>query len=170
MKTEYKPWAFLEEYKGKVFNGEWPTLTEMFKISVSRHGERPCFTIFEPDRISLNYNESLKIIEALARWLHSKGIRKGDKVAVSGKNSPEWTIAYLGILFAGATVVPIDYQLKIEETDLLIKTAEAKILFVDEEKHPHYIQNPGGLSEIVSLKKGMGLYIYDLDGPEAAIE
>jgi long-chain acyl-CoA synthetase len=170
MSKEYIPWAFLEEFRGKSFKGEWPTLPEMFRISVLRHGERACFTVFEPDRVSLTYNESLKLIQAVARWLYSKGIRKGDKVAVTGKNSPEWCVAYLGIVFAGATVVPIDYNLKNEEIDLLMKTARAKILFVDEEKHSHYSQNAGELAEIVSLKKGVGLYAYDLDGPEADIE
>jgi long-chain acyl-CoA synthetase len=165
-----KPWAFLKEYRGKAFSGEWPTLPEMYKITVSRYGERPCFTIYEPDRISLNYNEALKLIEAGARWLHSKGIRKGDRVAVSGKNAPEWTVAYLAILFAGGVVVPIDYQLKNDEIDLLIKTSGARILFVDEEKHEYYLQNPGSLETIGSLKGGLGKYIYDLDGPAAEID
>ena len=165
-----KPWAFLEDFRGKAFSGEWPTLSEMFRITVSRYPERPCFTVFEPDRISLNYTESLKLIEAVARWLNSKGIRRGDHVAVTGKNAPEWAIAYLGILFAGATVVPIDYQLKNEETDLLLKTAGVKILFVDEEKFPYFTESKGELTEIISLKKGLATYIYDLDGPQANIE
>jgi len=165
-----KPWAFLKDYRGKAFSGEWPTLPEMFRITVSRYPQRSCFTIYEPDRISLNYTEALRRVEALARWLRSKGIRKGDRLAVTGKNSPEWTVAYLGILFAGAIVVPIDYQLKVEETDLLIKTAEAKILFVDEEKHNRYAQSPGKMTAVISLKEGVGTYIYDLDGPEADIE
>ncbi|MCL2175198.1 MAG: AMP-binding protein [Treponema sp.] len=165
-----KPWEFLKDYKGKAFSGEWPTLPEMYKITVSRFPERRCFTIFEPDRITLNYTESLKLIEAVARWLHSKGIRKGDRVAVTGKNAPEWTVAYLGILFAGGVVVPIDYQLRNEETDLLIKTSGAAVLFVDEEKHDYYTRKPEGLKEVISLRKGIGTYIYDLDGPQAQIE
>ncbi|MDR0301820.1 MAG: AMP-binding protein [Treponema sp.] len=165
-----KPWEFLKEYRGKAFNGEWPTLPEMYKITVSRYPERACFTIYEPDRISLNYTEALKIIEAIARWLYSKGIRRGDRVAVSGKNAPEWTVAYLAILFAGGVVVPIDYQLKNEEIDLLIKTSGARILFIDEEKHDYYMQNPGGVNTVLSLKKGKGTYIYDLDGPQEEIE
>jgi long-chain acyl-CoA synthetase len=90
-------------------------------------------------------------------------------VAVTGKNSPEWTVAYLGIVFAGAVVVPIDYQLKNEETDLLIKTAHARILFVDEEKFGLY-QGSDKVSQVISLKKGVGTYVYDLDGPAAEIE
>jgi len=163
-------WKFLDDYRGKSFTGKWPTVPEMFKITVDRYSERPCFTIYEPDRISLNYAESLKLIEAIARWLHSKGIRRGDKIALTGKNAPEWTIAYLGILFAGAVVVPIDYQLKNEETDTLIKASQSRILFVDEEKYNRYANNQKSLEAVVSLKKGLGQYIYDLDGPEANIE
>jgi len=170
MNETLTPWAFLDEFRGKDFKGVWPTLPELFRITVSRHGQRQCFTVFEPDRVSLNYIESLALIKAVARWLYSKGIRKGDKVALTGKNSPEWAVSYLGIVFAGAVVVPIDYQLKSEETDLLIRTARAKILFVDEEKHVHFKENPKDLTEIVSLKKGVGQYVYDLDGPEAPIE
>ncbi|MDR2393922.1 MAG: AMP-binding protein [Treponema sp.] len=166
----YTPWAFLNEFRGIAFKGLWPTLPEMFRITLSRYGERSCFTIYEPDRISLTYRESFHIISALARWLHSQGIHQGDTVAVSGKNSPEWAIAYLGILFAGAIVVPIDYQLKNEEIDLLLRTAKAKILFVDEEKYPFFMSNPGALTGIVSLKKGISPYLYELDGPEANIE
>jgi long-chain acyl-CoA synthetase len=141
----------------------------MYRIIVSLHGGRACFTVYEPDRISLSYSESLKLIEAVARWLHSRGIRRGDKVAVTGKNSPEWAVAYLGIVFAGAVVVPVDYQLKNEESDLLIKTAGAKILFVDEEKYDHY-RGLGLPGDLVSLKKGVGTYIYELDGPAGEIE
>ena len=163
-----KPWAFLDEYRGKAFLGEWPTLPEMFRITASRYPERPCFTIYEPDRTSLSYTEALRLVEAIALWLHGKGIRRGDRVALTGKNSPEWTLAYLGILFAGAVVVPIDCQLKSEESDLLIKTAGAKIIFVDEDKHDYYTQSPGGLEAAVSLKKGLGTYIYDLGGSDGA--
>ncbi|AEJ20875.1 AMP-dependent synthetase/ligase [Gracilinema caldarium] len=170
MNTATTPWAFLDKYRGTYFNGEWPTLPEMFRITVQRYGERPCFTIYEGDeRISLTYNEALTKIEAVSRWLHAQGIRKGDKVAVTGKNSPEWTVAYLGILFAGATVVPIDYQLKTDEIELLLRTADVAILFVDEEKHNHFVEQPGQLTTIISLKKGVGTYIYDLDGPQTEI-
>jgi long-chain acyl-CoA synthetase len=76
--SDVTPWAFLEEYRGKFFTGEWPTLPEMYRIIVARYGERSCFTVFEPDRVTLTYNQALAKIEALARWLHSQGIRKGD--------------------------------------------------------------------------------------------
>ena len=163
-----KPWAFLDEYRGKFFQSQWPSLTELFTITCNRYGDSPCFTVYEPDRISLTYNESMAKVKAVARWLHSKGIRKGDKVALTGKNSPEWAVSYLGILFSGAVVVPLDYQLKNEEIHLLLKTSHARILFVDEEKYDHFAG--AELETIISLKKGIGTYVYDLDGPEAEIE
>lgn len=163
------PWKFLDEYRGKMFNGLWPTFPEMFRITVSRYGERPCFTIYDPDRTSLTYNEALKKVEAVARWLHSKGVKKGAHIGLTGKNLPEWTVAYLGILFAGGVVVPIDQQLKIDEIDLLLKTARVSMLFTDEEKHDYYSKS-SFIKELISLHKGTGNYIYDLDGPEAAIE
>jgi len=164
-----KPWEFLNEYRGKSFTGLWPTLPEMFRITVSRYPERSCFTIYDPDRISLNYSEALKKIEAVARWLHSKGIRRGDRVALTSKNLPEWTVAYLAVLFAGGVIVPIDYQLKNEETDSLLKASGARILFVDEEKYEYYASKPVNLEEVISVKKGLGTYIYDLDGPMTEI-
>lgn len=180
MSSKYIPWAFLDNFRIKdtkepttdkpTFRGAWPTLPEMYRITVYRYGSRPCFTVFEPDRVTLTYKEALVRIQAVARWLYSKGVRKGDKVVVTGKNSPEWAVAYLGVLFAGATVVPLDYQIKNDETDALIKASHAKMLFVDEEKHSYYIQHPGILREIVSLKNGVGNYIYTLDGPQAEIE
>jgi long-chain acyl-CoA synthetase len=173
MKKEREAYAYLEEHRGKDFSGEWPTLVEMLRITVKRHPKRPCFTIYEPDRISLNYEEALAKIEAVARWLHSKGVRKGDKVALTGKNAPEWTVAYLGILFAGAVIVPIDAQLHFDECVNLIKVAGAKILFADEEKYEKFVAEKGGsggvVEEIVSLNKGLGTYLYDIDGPQADI-
>ncbi|MHC6202817.1 AMP-dependent synthetase/ligase [Breznakiellaceae bacterium SP9] len=168
--SEKTPWAFLDDFRGKLFEGTWPTLPEMFRITTLRFGERPCFTIYEPDRKSLSYRQALAIIEAVARYLYQAGIRKGDAIALTGKNSPEWTVAYLGIVFAGGTVVPIDHQLTHEELAGILQAANAKMLFVDEEKHDYYTANPGGLSKILSLKQGLGDYVYELDGPQAPIE
>ena len=47
---ERTPWKFLDEYRGKVFKGTWPTLPELFSITVSRHPDRACFTVYDPDR------------------------------------------------------------------------------------------------------------------------
>ncbi len=133
-----KPWDFLDAWRGSAFTGEWPTLPEMFRISVERYPDRPCFTAFEPERVTLTYSEALGKIETLALWLNAQGVKKGDHVAVSGKNSPEWAVSYLAVLFAGATVIPIDYGLHDAEIENLLKASSPKVFFVDEEKIEHF--------------------------------
>lgn len=162
MAGTHTPWSFLEEYRGTFFSGEWPTLPELFRITTHRFPDRPCFTVYDPDRITLTYRQALERIERTAAFLRSLGIGKGSKVAVTGSNSPEWAIAYLGILFAQAVVVPIDYQLKNSEIENLLRTAEVKVLFVDEEKFDHFAQKPAGLETVLSLSPHRTPYIYDL--------
>ena len=159
-----KPWAFLDAWRGTAFTGEWPTLPEMFRITVERFPDRPCFTSFDPDRVSLTYREALAKIETLAAWLQSQGVRKGDHVAVSGKNSPEWAVVYLATVFAGATIIPIDYGLHDPEIENLLRTAEPKLFFVDEEKFAHFSVFLGS-KKVYSLNKAFPeVYAYNLKG------
>jgi len=80
------PWSFLDEWRGKIFTGEWPTLPEMLRITVARYPDRPCFTDFSPNKHTLTYSEVLSNVEKLSAWLSAGGVKKGTHVAVSGKN------------------------------------------------------------------------------------
>jgi len=127
-------WKEVESYRGSLFNGEWPTIPEMFSISAKRFPEKLCFTEFSPERNSLTYKETEKIVQTVAGWLIEKGIKPGNKIALIGRNRPEWGIAYLSILYCGAVVVPIDNQLSLTEIEGLIEHSESKLLFVDSDK------------------------------------
>ncbi len=163
------PWSFLDEYRGTIFDGEWPTLPEMFRITARRHPDRPCFTVYSPDRVTLTYAQALERIEKTAAFLAGIGLGKGDKAAVTGKNSPEWAVAYLGILFSGATAVPIDYQLRNEEIENILRASDSKILFVDEEKYEAFDPGRLGLTGRYSLAPGRPGYVYGLEpAPGAA--
>ena len=155
-----RPWDFLEDYKGEFFKGEWPTLPEMLKITVDRYPKRRSFTSFDPELQEYNFSQVLEKTELLGQYLYSQGIRKGDRVGVSGKNSPEWAFAYLGILFAGAIVVPLDYGLKNSEILGLMKTAEVDILFCDTEKYEFFREQ--GLKELIALSPKNDNYILDI--------
>ncbi len=161
-----QPWTFLDDYKGRLFKGEWPTLPELFRISVERFGDRPCFTTYSPARVSLTYKEAYKMILKVSGFLRSIGMGKDHKVALTGKNSPEWAIAYLSILEAGAVVVPIDYQLSTQETVNLIQASDSEALFVDEEKAEELRAACPRLSKLLSLFEGGADYIYSLDAPK----
>lgn len=148
------PWDFLEEYRKKMFFGTWPTLPEMFRITQTRFPDRNCFTDFEPSRVTLTYTEALEKIETLASWLVSRGLEKGDHVAVTGKNSPEWAVVYMAALFAGGVIVPIDYALHNDEISNLLNTARPKFLFVDEEKY-EFFQNFAVTHDSVGMVLGL---------------
>ena len=132
-----KPWDFLDEYRGKDFSGEWPTFPELLRIQVKRFGERPYFTDFEGEnetKNTLTYSQVFANIEKLAKWMISQGLKKGDKVAVSGKNSPEWGTVYLATLYASGIIVPIDNGLKEADVLNILNTAKPKIIIADDEK------------------------------------
>ncbi len=122
----------LEPYKGKFFDGEWPTITEMFNIALSKYADRPCFTVFEKkEKISLTYKEVHERIQNVASYLSAKGVKKGDKVVLTGKNSIQWGISYFAINYAGAVVVPIDAQLPVERMLKLAAFSDAVFLITD---------------------------------------
>ena len=165
-KNEALPWAFLDEYRGKEFNGKWPTLKEMFHISVLRFKNNECFKAFSPKYMVFTYAEAEKKIKEVSYYLLSQGVKKGDKIAVSGKNSPEWAIAYLGIIYAGCIVVPLDIQLKDSEMDTLMSFGGVSRIFIDKDR----IDNIGKGLEIIekiSLEPGSSYkYVLDLNGEE----
>ncbi len=152
-----------------MFAGEWPTIPEMFRITVERFGHRKGFTSFEPEYLSLTYGEILTRVERTAGYLGSLGIGNGDMVALTGKNSPEWAIAYLSVLFAGGVIVPLDYQLHEAEIENLLKIVGAKALFVDKEKYDVFDQKKLGLLEKISLSKEKANYILDINYQEKPV-
>ena len=160
-----KPWAFLDAYRGSEFKGEWPTLPEMFGITVKRFANRPCFTVFENEKITLTYVQVAQKLEQLASWFYAQGVKKGDRIAVSGKNSPEWATVYLGALSAGAIIVPIDYALHEKEMENLLNASQPKFFFVDEERYEYFTGSASKTkAKIFSLSpKFNDTYVYNLN-------
>lgn len=161
----YDPTAFLDEFRGKYFEGEWPTLPQMFDITVSRYPKRACFTDWDTDdgsKRTYTYEQSHKMILTLANWMCSAGVKPGDRIAVSGKNSPEWAVVYLAALYAGAIVCPLDYALHNEELDNLLATAQPVMFFVDEEKYS-YFSGRKSKYKVYSLYRRQGdTYVFNL--------
>lgn len=163
MKKNQLPWAFLDDWRGKTFTGQWPTLPEMFRITAERYPDRPCFTDFVPERVTRTYTEALKNIETLANWLAASGVTKGSHVAVTGKNSSEWATVYLATLFAGGTIIPIDYGLHEPEIENLLNTARPLFFFVDEEKYDHFCKHTCGAQVFSLSPKYSDTYVYSLE-------
>ncbi len=129
MKYSWK--RYLDPYRGKIFNGDWPTLTQIFKMTIDKFPDRICFTKFSPNRFSLTYKEVYDYLIKVSSYLKENGLEAGDKVAINGKNSIEWAIAYLSINFAGGVVVPLDNQLTIKKVKQLTAYSDCKFMLAD---------------------------------------
>ena len=167
------PWKYLDDFRGTEFKGEWPTFPELLRIQAKRNGERPCFTAFDgpgDSKRSLTYNEVLANVEALANWLTANGLKKGDRVAVMGKNSPEWATAYLATLFASGIVVPVDNGLHEPEVVNIVNTAEPAFVFCDDEKAEIYTKNFPKLSVYSINPEANERFIYNLKAEPVAAD
>ncbi len=157
-------YSFLDAYRGTDFVGEWPTVRQMFEITCKRFPDNMCFQAFSPEKLVFTYSEANKVIKRTANYLRSLGVSKGDKIAVAGKNSPEWALAYLSVLYAGAIVVPLDITLHDSEMDHLLEFAGVQTMFLDANRID---QVRGCLKNKISLEKGSPFpYILDagIDG------
>ncbi len=63
-----------------------------------------------------------------ANLLLSRGIKRGDKVAVLLMNCLEWLPVYFGVLKAGAIVVPMNYRYASDEIKYCLDLADARML------------------------------------------
>ena len=88
--------------------------------------------------LEMTYGELNRAVCGVATSLRARGISPGDKVALLVPNVPEFTIAYFGILCAGATVVPINVLAAAPEVTYFLKDSDARLLIV----HPLF-EEPG---------------------------
>ncbi|PLX69904.1 MAG: long-chain fatty acid--CoA ligase [Denitrovibrio sp.] len=79
-----------------------------------------------------SYNDINISANKLANLLISKGVNKGDRVAIMLENSPQFFIAYFGILKAGAIAIPVNTFLKQEEVAYMINDSEAKLFITSQ--------------------------------------
>ena len=164
-------WKFLDDYRGKFFKTNWPTLPQMVRISVERWPDNVCFVDFDGNggsKQSYTYTQVWRKIETLAQWMISEGIKKGDRVAVTGKNSPEWATVFIASMLAGAIACPMDYALHNDELANLLKTAKPKMIFVDEEKYDWLSKNRFGAKVYSLSPKTQKTFVYNLPAPKKA--
>jgi long-chain acyl-CoA synthetase len=62
--------------------------------------------------------------------MHAAGIEKGDRIAVCGRNSAHWAVAFLATLTYGAVIVPILHEFNGEQIHNIVNHSESRLLFV----------------------------------------
>lgn len=104
------------------------TLPEMLNRTCALYPDRPALSMV--DEQPLTYGELSSNLEELARFMKSRGIVKGDRVAILSQNMPQWGIAYLAVTSMGAVAVPVLTDFHINEILNIIRHSGSKLVFV----------------------------------------
>lgn len=83
--------------------------------------------------ITLQYKDVARKIAKFHIVLESAGIQPGDKIAVCGRNSAHWAVAFLATVTYGAVIVPILHEFKADNIHNIVNHSEAKLLFVGDQ-------------------------------------
>ena len=115
-------------------NFECPSLNLLIQKSIEEHWDLDALTDYGAQ--TFRYKDVARIIEKLHIILEASGVQKGDKVAICGRNSARWGIAFLATLTYGAVAVPILHEFHPEQIHDLVNHSEAKLLFVGDQVWP----------------------------------
>lgn len=120
-----------------------PSYNELIEKSIVSNWEKDALTDFKG--ATLQYHDVARKIEKLHIIFESSGVQKGDKIALCGRNSSSWAVAFLATLTYGAVAVPIQHEFTADQIHNIVNHSEAKLLFVgdyvatviDQTKMPH---------------------------------
>ena len=79
---------------------------------------------------TLQFNDVARKIEKLHILFENCGVTPGDKIAICGRNSAHWAVAFLATLTYGAVAVPILHEFNGEQIQNIVNHSESKLLFV----------------------------------------
>ena len=102
---------------------------ELIENSVKAHWELPALT--DHKGTTFYYKDMAEEIAKLHILFEQANIRKGDKIALMGRNSSRWAIGFFGIVSYGAVAVPILNDFKPDNVHHIINHSETKIFLVD---------------------------------------
>ena len=102
-------------------------LAELPELSAAKYDSRPALSMVVGSVYT--YRDFERLSRGIAQALASNGIKKGDRVALLAENSPQWVIAWFGIVRAGAIVVPILNDFMPKQIANIIQHSGAKIVF-----------------------------------------
>ena len=80
--------------------------------------------------ITLQFHDVARKIEKLHILFENAGVVQGDKIAICGRNSAHWAVAFLATLTYGAVAVPILHEFNAEQIHNIVNHSESKLLFV----------------------------------------
>ena len=103
-------------------------LNEIIEKSIISHWNQDALTDYKG--ATLQYNDVARKIEKLHILFENSGVKRGDKIALCGRNSSHWAVAFLATLTYGAVAVPILHEFLPEQIHHIVNHSESKLLFV----------------------------------------
>lgn len=101
---------------------------KIYSESFRNNWELPALRDYFKDE-SFTYGEMAREIAKLHIFFEESGIKRGDKIALIGRNNPRWCIAFLAITTYGAVVVPILQDFSGNDIQHIINHSESRMLF-----------------------------------------
>ena len=80
--------------------------------------------------ITLQFHDVARKIEKIHILFENAGVKQGDKIALCGRNSAHWAVAFLATLTYGAVAVPVLHEFNAEQIHNIVNHSESKLLFV----------------------------------------
>ncbi len=104
------------------------SLNSLIEKSIIDNWNRDALTDFKG--ATLQYHDVARKIEKLHILFENSGVQQGDKIALCGRNSACWAVAFLATLTYGAVAVPILHEFTAEQIHNIVNHSGAKLLFV----------------------------------------
>ncbi len=105
------------------------SIFSVFERTAARLPEKPALQIRREGRwVRYTFDEALRATGTIMRRFLERGLLPGDRVAICAENGPEWGLAYLSIMRAGMTAVPLDPQLPPSEAWAAARFARARLM------------------------------------------
>jgi len=116
------------------------TLNDIFLKTVNRRCDRLMMVRGAFDWLSISSDDFRRNVAGFARALQQWGIAKGDRVAILSENRSEWPVADFAILLVGGVVVPIYTTLTDQQTLLLLRDSQARVVVVSTQEQLNKVQ------------------------------
>ena len=104
-----------------------PNFNSLIEKSIKENWNADALTDYKG--ITLQYHDVARKIEKLHIMFESSGVKKGDKIALCGRNSAGWASAFLATLTYGAVAVPILHEFTADQIHNIVNHSGAKLLF-----------------------------------------
>lgn len=105
-----------------------PSFNSYIEKSIIANWEQDSLTDFKG--ATLQFHDVARKIEKLHIVFENSGVKVGDKIALCGRNSSHWAVAFLAVLTYGVVAVPVQHEFTPEQIYNIVNHSDAKLLFV----------------------------------------